>query len=92
MLSIIDKNKLMELIIKALPYSEQIKNLDLSGEENAIRFEWRGDIYRVTFTLFVEEKQGKFLSGTNSALLLEALLTRTFLSMEECNERVKATS
>lgn len=65
----------LELVIHALPYSNQIKNINMDGEEEAIRFDWRGNRYRVSTTSFnVEEVGDGVLSSTSAAILMQKLL------------------
>ena len=69
------KEKAVELINKVVPYSQQIKDWDFTTEENAIRFEWRSDVFRVDLTYCsVEEVGDGILSGSNIAILLTHLL------------------
>ena len=69
----------LEVIIAALPHPGHIKELDLS-EEGAVRFQWRGDKFRVSALssgFSCEEVQGGMLATTNMAILMSALLVRT---------------
>jgi len=70
------KSKILELVIKSLPYPTQISDIDVESEGNSIRFRWRSNIFRVTDTLSVESVQGAFLVGDTAAMLLEALLKK----------------
>jgi len=75
------KGKIVELIVKALPYPSQIKDFDLDGDENAVRFTWRFSRYRVgCYVGMVEEVEGSMLSGSDNAILLERLLDNADLS------------
>lgn len=65
--------KLIMLIYKMLPYSNQVTDLDLQ-ESDAIRFEWRGDYFRVSSGLMVEQIEHSCLVGSNMAIILQALL------------------
>lgn len=67
---------LIELLIAALPYPEQIKNIDLE-QKTQVRFDWRGNRYRVTTDLGVDEVHGRTLHGTDGAMLMRELLRRT---------------
>lgn len=66
--------KLLEAVISSLPYSNQIKDLDLSSEASAIRFTWRGARYRVSNGLYVEEVRNSSLAGSDIAILMQDLL------------------
>ena len=74
----------IEIVNKALPYSEQATAWDTRSEETAIRFTWRGDRFRVAFpSLSVEQCERSMLSGTNIAIILESLLKRAHVAMRE---------
>lgn len=63
----------LNLVIKTLPYPDQIKDVDMSMTDQ-LRFTWRGDRFRVSDALFVEEVDSKFLVGSNTSLLLQRML------------------
>lgn len=67
------KEHLIEIINKALPYANQIEKWDLT-EERAIRFSWRGNKFRVSFNLGVEEVGNGVLIGSDICILLEKLI------------------
>ena len=69
-----DKQEVVMRIVQKWPYADQIVSLDWQVEENAIRLGWRGDKFRVSTNLMVEEVEGGCLSGSNLAIVLEALL------------------
>ena len=71
--------ELMELLIASLPYPDQIKNLDLTSSETAIRFDWRGIRFRISQSKSVEEVKDGMLSGSNIAIILEHLVKKTEL-------------
>ncbi len=71
------KEEIIEVLYNAIPYSNQIKKLDISSEEDAIRFEWRGTRYRVSVRGGVEEIGNGVLTSSDSALLVETLLNKT---------------
>ena len=75
------KSQLVEILIAAVPYPAQIKDLNLDAEPDAIRFKWRGNAYRFRPDLGVEEIEGGFLSGSDIAILMEALLKRTYIDL-----------
>jgi len=70
---------LIEAVYRALPYSDQITNLDLS-EKNAIRFEWRGARLRITETA-CEEVDGPCLVGSNLAIVIRTLFKRALIDV-----------
>lgn len=86
----ITKEKMIEVITTALPYANQIRDYDLSSEEDAMRFAYRGDRFRVsTYSdlLRVEQVEGGFLSGSNIAIVMEALLKRTLIDMMQYEDK-----
>lgn len=72
-----NKEQTLELLIKAIPYPNQIDEIDFSSEENAIRFIWRGTKFRVSTTYHVEECSDGVLCGSDKAILLSGLLKKT---------------
>lgn len=72
------KDQLLELVLRGLPYSNQIKNIDTQSESQAIRFDWRDTRYRVytvgEYGLDVEEVGNGVLIGSDRAILMRALL------------------
>ncbi len=71
----ITKSLLIEAIVSALPYPQQIQDFDLTGEEDAIRFTWRSGRYRCSLSLLsVEQVQGSCLAGTDIAIVMEELI------------------
>ena len=81
----IDKGKLVMAVLTGLPYAEQIKDLDLDSEADAIRFTWRGiglhvreygDMPRVS------EMQPGVLVGSAYAILAEQCVKHGWLINE----------
>lgn len=71
-----NKEKLLEIIISAIPFSNQIKDINFENE-NAIRFTWREIRFRVTDSLFVEEVEfDGMLIKSSLSILLEKLITQ----------------
>ena len=70
------KGELVELIISKLPYSNQIRDWDLTTEERAIRFTWRRERFRVYETGDVEfvNIETSCLEGNNLSILMTGLL------------------
>ena len=74
----------MIVIIKALPYADQMKDLDFISEPDVIRFTWRGERFRIDSNLNVETcNTGGFLEGSNIAIILEALLKRAYCQIRQ---------
>ena len=74
----ISNDVLMELIIKAMPYSDQIKEIDLTGE-SIVYFTWRDDKFKIsgiTGSIFVCTIHGICGHGDNISIILEALLKK----------------
>ncbi len=78
------KGILMMIIMKGLPYCENINDLDFECED-AILFTWRETQYKVSTTLFTLTKEENEIcwSGGSKAILLEALLLRVYLQILE---------
>jgi hypothetical protein len=70
------KGAAMEVLNRALPYPEQMKEIDLE-KDGAIYFTWRGDRYKFEFgTCMVMKSCGCTLEGTSASLLMERLIKR----------------
>lgn len=68
------KGKGMELLLKSLPYPEQIKDIDLD-KENAIYFSWRSQRYRLDLEICrVDRSNDSVLEGDDASLLMTQLL------------------
>lgn len=67
------KESLVEIITKAMPYSNQIEQWDFS-EDCAVRFFWRGNKFRVSNNLGVETVGNGVLIGSDISILLEKLI------------------
>jgi hypothetical protein len=66
--------EIVERIIKAMPYANQMGNLTFDGD-GSVRFAWRGDKFKVSENLSVDQvTPDGFLSGSNTAILLQQLL------------------
>ena len=66
-------SEIMDLVKKALPYSNQMTDTELD-EEKDFRFSWRGDRFRIGDQLNVEQVDGGFLVGSNIAIIIEELI------------------
>lgn len=71
------QGKLIEIVLAGIPYPEQIKNIDIDTESEAIRFTWRGVRYRVSGSGFVEEIGDGVLIGSDRAILMRHILQKT---------------
>lgn len=68
------KGKGIELLNRALPYPEQMKNIDLD-KENAIYFDWRSQRYKLDLQFCrVERSNGCILEGDDSSILMTQCL------------------
>jgi len=68
------KGKGIELLNRALPYPEQMKNINLD-KENAIYFDWRSDRYKLDLQFCrIDRSDGCILHGNDSAILMAQLL------------------
>ena len=64
----VERERLMSFVEKAMPYPEQITDRDVHDlitplGDHAVRFSWRGDRFRVTTDLSVEEIKGRLAAG-----------------------------
>ncbi len=75
----VTKDLLVELVYKALPYSEQISKLNTVKYNDAIFFEWRGSSFRVDEGFRCDEVNDHLLMGTDKSLLLERLVKKYYL-------------
>jgi hypothetical protein len=69
--------QLLELIIRALPYPSQIRELEI--EENAVRFVWRSQRFRVSTSMRAETVGNGVLIGDDASILLSSLIEREFI-------------
>jgi hypothetical protein len=68
------KGKGIELLNRALPYPEQMKNIDLD-KENAIYFDWRSKRYKLDLQFCrVERSNGCILEVDDSSILMTRCL------------------
>lgn len=66
--------KAIELLIKSLPYPEQITNIE-TEKQNSIYFTWRRSKYKLDLTYCrVEMVNGRLLEGNDTSLLMSHLL------------------
>ncbi len=68
------KGKGIELLHRALPYPEQIKNIDID-KENAIYFDWRTQRYKLDLQIcIVLRTNGCILEGDDASILITQCL------------------
>ena len=68
------KDKLIEAIYKAMPYADQIKDLDLTKSENHIYFTWRENRFKVSLDGYVGTIHGCMEHGCDLSILFAKLL------------------
>ena len=66
-------DKIVETVYGALPYPEQIKNLNTSYD-SSIRFDWRCNTYKVSESLFVEQIVGCMAERSDKAILMQKVI------------------
>ena len=71
-----DSDRIIEILISAMPYPEQMINFDTS-KPNYVYFTWRGNEFRVDGNLHVNELDGTMLCGSDLSMILQALLEKT---------------
>ena len=77
------KEELLTAVLKSLPYSDQITELDFSLEERAIRLIWRkSNKFRITLSGEIEEVGDGILIGSDISILFRELLKRQWASMQ----------
>ena len=72
-----NKSKLIERLYARLPYSDQIKNLDVDRDKDTIEFDWRSVRFRIDALSrlpSVHEVDGAMLKGGNLSILLEYII------------------
>lgn len=71
--------QIIELLINAIPYANQIKDIDLSSEKDAVRFTWRGCRYRVSNTFCTEQVLNGCLVTSDTAILFRQCLNQSVI-------------
>lgn len=71
------QSQIIELLINAIPYPNQIKEIDITTEEDSVRFSWRNSRYRVSKTLSVDQIQNGCLIGSDEAILMRRCLEQS---------------
>lgn len=68
------KGEAVELIFKALPYSNQITDLDVD-QDKSIYFSWRRKRFKLCLLSgTIGESNGSLLIGSDEAILMSALI------------------
>jgi len=73
-------DEIFEIVVKSIPYPQHMS--DIETHEDHIRFTWRGDRFRVSKSLHVEEVTKGCLSGSNLAIFLRSILERKAFELE----------
>lgn len=68
------KDKILEQVLRGLPYSSKIRNIDTQRETNAIRFDWSGMRLRVTDNLMVSLIEDGLETTNTCSMLIHHLL------------------
>ncbi|MEN6623635.1 MAG: hypothetical protein ABFD50_19075 [Smithella sp.] len=80
-MNITSKGMAIELLNRALPYPEQMKDIDLN-QKDAVYFTWRGERFKLEFyACAVWKSSGCIIEGTPATLLMERLIKRELISM-----------
>ena len=66
--------KIIETIVKSIPYPAQITNIVIDG--TTVRFDWRDQSFLVGEHLNVDTVKDGFLIGDDASILLKALLIK----------------
>ena len=86
----ITKDQLVLVILRTLPYAEQMRDLDTVTEPEAIRFMWRNDRFRVSITGHASTLEGYMEVGGNLAILMQALVQRGMIQLMDEQAKVPA--
>lgn len=74
------QGEVIELLIKVLPYSNQIKNIDIS-KERALYFDWRSGRYKIDIGgngyFQVDRVEGLMLIRDDCSILIKKLIEVT---------------
>lgn len=70
--------QLIELIIRALPYASQIRELEI--DESGVRFAWRSQRFRVDNTMNVDTIGDGVLIGDDASILLGELIKKEYFN------------
>lgn len=73
------QSKLLEAIIGCIPYPSQIKDYDLSDDQQ-VRFTWRGQRFVVSLSGHTNEIEGGCQVGSNICIVMEAYFKSYFAS------------
>lgn len=77
------KEELLTNVLKSLPYSDQITELDFSSEEKAIRLAWRKtNKFRISLSGDVEEVEKGVLIVSDISILFRELLKRQWVPIQ----------
>lgn len=75
------QGQVLEVLLNAVPYPNQIKNIDLSYDK-AVYFTWRSSRFKVELsTGSVDVSEGQMLIGNDVAILLRELMQRTLINL-----------
>lgn len=70
------REEIVLVIVKSLPYASQITNLEFH-DNGGVVFTWRGNTMVVNELLSVEEVDGKYLSSSDLAIIMQELFRKT---------------
>lgn len=74
------KAKGIELLNKAIPYPDQMKNFDLD-KDGVIYFDWRSSRYRLELDYcYVMKVEGHTLAGDDASILMAQCIKKQLLS------------
>jgi hypothetical protein len=73
--------RVISCLYRCIPNAEQIEWKEIGMQQ--LIFEWRGQLFKLQVdSLFVEEKVGDMLHGSNEAALIAMLLKKQFYNVE----------
>jgi hypothetical protein len=71
------KSQILEAVLQAIPYPDQIKDIDMESRTSSVKFAWRGDVFVVGDTLNVDCLEDGCLCGNNISIIFRELLKKT---------------
>ena len=72
----------MLLVMKSLPFTGQIIDLDIDSEPDASRFRWRSQTFHISLSMMVTQVEGQTRAGDDISIIFEALLKRAYVDVQ----------
>lgn len=87
-----DFGELIELLLRALPYADQMRNIDFgtTADTAIVSFDWRGTRYRLDGQGCIYEVDGICLVGSDRAILMQQLINAARAFRAACPRKAAA--